>query len=343
MNTKISTLKAYIKSIFGVSAQFSKVKPNIPFGIQALFDFFKLEIKISNKKTINLLVAMQLNDEYPGITALNKRLSIIENMTTDILVYVNNGLSSDERRSLISHHINFIVSNRQFFVPELGIDLREVFNRKKNIDKNFFFSPATQAILIQLLFDPIFSKLGTSFTANELLGSYNYSRVTLSKCISELISSGFLTLESSEYFRERRYLLKYNKKEMLKRALLIMSDPVKKRVWVDNIPVLTHEVCYAGETALAEYTMIASSSKPVFAMTQATFSKLINNKLLNQVTHIDDVKAQIEIWRYLSPKVLTEIVDEISLYITLKDNNDERIQLALNEMRDGYSWMRFED
>lgn len=343
MNTKISIVKAYIETILGIPVQFSKVNLNVPFGIQALFGFFLLELTLSKEKKTHLLIAMQLEDKYPGVSVLKKRLTVIGKATTETVVYVNNTLSSEERRSLITQHINFIVSNRQFFVPELGIDLRELFTRKRNMDKNLSFSPVTQALLIQLLFNPQVSKRNISFTANELLGLYKYSRVTLSKCISELINAEILIVTSNERFIEKRYSLKYNKKETLKKALPMLCDPVKKRVWVDKIPVLEMGICYAGETALAQYTLLATSNKPIFAITQTTFSKLINNRTLNKVTHIDDVKALIEIWRYPTPKASTQIVDEISLYITLKDNNDERIHLALNEMRDNYPWMKFED
>ncbi len=47
----------------------------------------------------------------------------------------------------------------------------------------------------------------------------------------------------------------------------------------------------------------------------------------------------IEKWRY-RPKVLThdQAVDRLSLYLALRDEHDERIEVALGELLEGVKW-----
>lgn len=344
MTVKTTELVEYLESVLGFNIHLNETKLHVSFNVQETFHFFELDIRIPGREPLTLLAALQRNDEYPGIVVLRKRLSAIEKNTDRVIVYVNGSMSLEERRSLIDHHINFIAVRKQLFIPELAMDLREAFRiRKKNLHDDSVFSPATQAMLIQLLFDESTSEADVMYTAEKLMGLYQYSRVTLSKAISELRKSELLALTEEKNFSTRFYSLKFPRCKTFEKALVWMRNPVKRTVWVNKIPPLDEGVCYAGETALAEYTMLAGRAQPVFAMTREVFTSLLNQGAFKQVTHVDAATATVEIWTYQSPKASTHIVDEISLYLTLKDNKDERVQLALSEIEEKYSWMKFGD
>ncbi|AEX53937.1 hypothetical protein GRAQ_03166 [Rahnella aquatilis CIP 78.65 = ATCC 33071] len=346
MTRKIAELGEYLESVLGFSTRATEVKLPVSFSIQEAFSFFELEIRVPGEASLILLAALQHDDEYPGIVALRKRLSLIEKVTNKVVVYVCENMNLAERRSLIEHHINFIAIKKQFFIPELAMDLREVFRIRKNStvkNEEIDFSPATQAMLIQLLFDESASKPDVVYTADQLMGSYKYSRVTLSKAISELTKSGLLSSTHKRDFSTRYYSLRFSRSKTFEKALLMMRNPIKKFVWINKIPPLNEGVCYAGDSALAEYTMLARRAKPVFAMTQKVFTSFLKSGEFDEVTHIDSAVASVEIWSYRSPKASTHIVDEISLYLTQKDNQDERVQLALGELKEQYPWMKFGD
>ncbi|PBI81492.1 Uncharacterised protein [Campylobacter jejuni] len=346
MTQKITELVGYLETVLGFRTTATEVKLSVSFNLQALFGFYELEVSVPGGEPLTLLAALQQDDTYPGIVALRKRLSLIEKVTDKVVVYVCENMNLAERRSLIDHHINFIAIKKQFFVPELAMDLRDAFRiRKKSAGKEgqSDFSPATQAMLIQLLLDESFFKPGMTFTAEQLMGSYQYSRVTLSKAISELTKSGLLASTQVKDFSTRLYSLRFSRSETFEKALLLMRNPVKKAVRVNQIPPLDAGVCYAGDSALAEYTLLAHSAKPVFAMTREVFTSLVKNGEFDEVTHIDSAVATVEIWRYQSPKASIHIVDEISLYLTQKDSKDERVRLALSELREQYAWMKFGD
>lgn len=346
MTQKITQLVSYLETVLGFRTTATEVKLSVSFSLQELFGFFELEVGVPGDAPLILLAALQRDDTYPGIVTIRKRLSLIEKMTDKVVVYVCENMNLAERRSLIDHHINFIAIKKQLFIPELAMDLRDAFRiRKKSAGKDVQndFSPATQAMLIQLLWDESFSKSGITCTAEQLMGLYNYSRVTLSKAISELTKSGLLASTHEKDFSTRFYSLRFSRSETFVKSLLLMRNPVKKIVWINKLPPLDEGVCYAGDSALAEYTMLARGAKPVFAMTREVFTSLLKRGEFDEVAHIDSAVATVEIWSYRSPKASTHIVDEISLYLTQKDNQDERVQLALSELKDQYPWMKFGD
>ncbi len=60
---------------------------------------------------------------------------------------------------------------------------------------------------------------------------------------------------------------------------------------------------------------------------------------LQLVEAADDAGLEIEVWRY-SPRLLydREAVDRLSLYLDLREDEDERVQSALEEMMRGVEW-----
>ena len=53
----------------------------------------------------------------------------------------------------------------------------------------------------------------------------------------------------------------------------------------------------------------------------------------------EEAQLQLEVWRY-DPQILTEeeTVDPFSLYLSLKETEDERIESALTEMMEKLQW-----
>jgi hypothetical protein len=53
----------------------------------------------------------------------------------------------------------------------------------------------------------------------------------------------------------------------------------------------------------------------------------------------EDNEVEIEVWSY-DPRVLLDgpTVDRLSLFLSLRDDPDERVQQALQEMMRSFSW-----
>jgi len=95
----------------------------------------------------------------------------------------------------------------------------------------------------------------------------------------------------------------------------------------------------AGLTALAHFTLLAPPSVPVYAVSLDDWKSM---KLINAVVELPAAEPQsyeIEIWNY-SPFLFKEedVVDRFSLYLSLRDNDDERVQSALEKMMEEALW-----
>lgn len=85
--------------------------------------------------------------------------------------------------------------------------------------------------------------------------------------------------------------------------------------------------------ALASYTMLNEESRQCWAVTKKEL------KILAVATDKQFGENEIQVWKY-NPKMLSTegVVDKLSLYLSLKDNEDERIQIELERLINEMSW-----
>ena len=128
--------------------------------------------------------------------------------------------------------------------------------------------------------------------------------------------------------------------EALNRNLLI--NPVLKQVYVDEKP-LGRFMLHSNASALPEYSDMNPSRQEFYAIDKNDFYELQRkNSLVNINNH--EGRYCLEVWKY-NPELLNEmalpdgsVVDPLSLYLSLKDNHDERIEMALEQIIDKTIW-----
>jgi DNA-binding MarR family transcriptional regulator len=122
----------------------------------------------------------------------------------------------------------------------------------------------------------------------------------------------------------------------------ILESPVLKTVFVDELPSNVF-MLKANASALPEYTSINPSKPQYYAIEKSAFYFLQkNNGLLN--ANDREGKFAIEVWKY-NPVTLLEdfpvdnaVVDPLSLYLSLKDSTDERIEMGLEQIIEKMIW-----
>ena len=136
--------------------------------------------------------------------------------------------------------------------------------------------------------------------------------------------------------REFRLLLKGDKEEIWNRALSYFRGPIKKTVYA----ILQNKVgIKAGLTALSKFSMIAEPENEVIALAASNWKKLTENKEVVEINVPDSNATEVELWSY-DPELFSNdgCVDPLSLYLSLKETNDERVEMALDEMMENYQW-----
>ncbi|HGY2296409.1 TPA: hypothetical protein ACNV18_000125 [Pseudomonas putida] len=330
--------KAYIESVLGVAAQMTPVPLRVPYTIRDSYKTYELSVPMGNNSAFNMMLLVSRDDvEYPGIVKLQKHIELVRNVTNQVVVYVCWTLSIQDRRSLIMHQVNFIQPNFQMFIPEMALDLRESFRQRREQSEVAALLPAAQAMLLSCLYAGIPDE--TYFTTNALLGDLGYSRVTLSKAVDQLTSLGVISPAKSE-LPWKTYAFNGSPAEVFQKAKKHLRSPVKKRIGITrNAIPKAPGVFLAGETALAKYTMLAEPKQAVWGMSKKLFSDMLARNAFEVVESVDTIEEWVEIWSYPSLNGAQYFADAASLFLSLEDNPDERIQIALDELKEQVNWL----
>jgi hypothetical protein len=131
--------------------------------------------------------------------------------------------------------------------------------------------------------------------------------------------------------KEIRIRFNHNKYDLWKTLIPKFQNPVKK-VFPIKKPVKTKLAYKTSFNALAYYTNLADDDKTYFAVAEKDF-QLMKKKNLIQIIPTNDSEYFLEVWKY-APGLLAEnhFVDPLSLYLTLKDTEDERVQIEIEKL-----------
>ncbi len=125
------------------------------------------------------------------------------------------------------------------------------------------------------------------------------------------------------------------REEVWNKAKNFMRTPVKRLVWVrDKLVLKSWDIRLAGLSGLSERTMLSGPRELCFAITAEQW----RHALLQGVQEIpgpEEGAYQLEIWAY-SPAMVanSKTVDPLSLWLSLNDRKDDRVQMALDELQE---------
>jgi len=244
------------------------------------------------------------------------------------VIYVAAGIHSARRKQLIDQKVPFVVPGNQVYLPMLGIDLREHFKSVRGAGGSL--SPVAQAALLRLLHLP--DKGAVSL--QEMAGSVGYSSMSMSRALDELESAGIG--HSSIAGRRRLIELAGARRDLWERALPMLRSPV-----AESMPVHRDllDGPAAGLTALASYTSIAEPHTPVIAVSAAAWRPIRNELVQGQLSGTDTSLVEVEAWIYPPTAVVDgPVVDRLSLFLSLRDSADERVEAAVLELLAGMKW-----
>jgi hypothetical protein len=245
-------------------------------------------------------------------------------------IYVRRQITPYNRKRLIEHQVPVIVPGHQLYLPMLAIDLREHFRRARAEPP--VLSPATQALFLHALLRDSDNELGPADMAKRL----GYSAMTMTRAFDELEAAQLGTVTTRG--RERALGLAGDRRDLWTRALPLLRTPVAERRFLDRAAAIT-DAPRGGLTALAEYSMLAPPAQATYALGRAQWRAWRRGQTFAEIPRQDPDAQVIEVWRY-PPALLAKrtFVDPLSLYLSLKDDPDERVQSSLEEMMRTLPW-----
>jgi DNA-binding MarR family transcriptional regulator len=251
---------------------------------------------------------------------------------TPILAVRN--MSWTNRSRLIENRINFVVPGRQLYLPDLMIDLRERFSAP-NIPKDALL-PSAQSILLCWILrrNPDIE----DYTQKQLAAELKYSPMTITNAVANLTHLNLCEIVGKKP-KHLRFL--QPRAELWRRSLTLMVTPVSKSVFVDTLPEKM-ALYKSNISALAHYTSINEGVQQYFAIGKQEFLTFKKDRDIVQLTDSEG-RYRLELWKY-DPGIPAEktaverVVDPLSLYLSLRENRDERIEKARDSLVGDRIW-----
>lgn len=324
MNEIMQKTEQYLEETLDVSVEISPsdLSTQLPYYFTEFYRFYNL---IINGVSYLLCEGREL---IPA-KQVRTQLSDLESRMGKQAIYLNDAINANLRRSLVENRVSFIIPRSQIFLPNLGTVFTERYRNPLKTKEHL--TPAAQVILISALVNREYELV----TASEYAKQLKYTVMSVSRAFNELKEFNLVTRE--EHWKERPIKWLFRGRELWEKALPLLINPMRRAIWVQSSGKLTY--CVAGITALSRYSMLNEDDY----LTYATISSIANDNVdmveVNSGALQGEQANLLQIWRY-NPKLITngEIVDQLSLYLSLMDSPDERVHISLDKMMGGIRW-----
>lgn len=240
-------------------------------------------------------------------------------------VYVGDRLAPHEPERLISKGIPFIVPGKQMFLPFAGTYLK--WTSPFCQIEHDYLGTCAQLIVLGVLQKYI----APPVRIIEIVNKFGVSRSTAISALFELEHFG-LGMKEKTNGKEIGFHFVLSGKELWDEAQPFLRNPSKRTVGLDAIPD-DCTVTLAGADALAEETMLNTTEQKCFAMSLSEFRKH-NIETVNKET----ANYHLQLWLYPPLVFEQNRIDMLSLYLTLKNDPDDRVQIALNKRMEEIQW-----
>lgn len=255
------------------------------------------------------------------VIAVKKHIRQIKKMESLPVVIVLKKMTFYQRENFIREKIPFIVEGKQIYLPFMGVYLQERCDAEVIEKKELL--PSSQLLLLYFIY-----RGAREIIASKAAKDLRLTATSISRASRELEQLNIIKTRrqgvQKVIFSER------SPEELYKSTKEIMSNPVKRRVYIPKSEKLC-DLPKSGDLALSEYSMLNPPTVEVYAASNiAKWKDVMTNRLQNA-----DLQVAIELWRY-DPMLLTKVgnVDPISLALSFENEEDERVEEAIEEMLD---------
>ncbi|MEN6363379.1 MAG: hypothetical protein ABFC90_12195 [Bacteroidales bacterium] len=315
-----------IISILGVQTELIPIQRDMLRGINTdmflRFSFYTMEF---NNQSLCVIQAKNKQDsstplKYKQIT---KQTEILVGMP---VVVILDSLTYYERERLINQGVYFIISDKYAFLPSLIVNV-QAKKKKKNPSK---LTPVAQYVLLYYLLS---EESKEEYTIKDLEQIMPYNYVALARAVASLENCKLCNTEIKDNTGIKYIHFGDSKRELWKKAQSYLSSPVKKVLYCDAIP--EGDFSISGVNALSQYSHLNSEEYE----TRAIWDKLFNpsGAQYNEVEGLN----KIEIWKYPTTMPFLSnhnVVDKLSLYLSMKDEPDARIEKELEIIIEEMKW-----
>lgn len=258
-----------------------------------------------------------------------------------ILVFTQ--CSEEKKRDLLYARIPFMDYKKNFFIPEMGILLQP----SRQYLKKSQFVPSEQLVLIQLLL-----LKGTEIDVSQLQKMTSLSVPTIYRVLKNFIKREWVAST------RQNYIFAKNREQIFKEAEAYFFNPIKRSVYLDiemvdkirwALKKLNQEEWKVSNiTALSNISRLANNES-YYAVSKQVFNRLEKESGIRYIKDRISAWTVLEIWEYepssfdyiwngWKNKLVSwdeeKVIDPISLYLSLKEEEDDRIADEVEELKE---------
>jgi hypothetical protein len=315
-------LQKYINEALGIELKYLAFPKNELNKLPVYLRNNNLKTGIILERRIIIVMVSKERDFTTG--QYRKQADIFENTLGMPVVFVLENIEAYNRARLIQKRVAFIVPQKQMYLPFMFTDLKEYKQIKyKKVEKLF---PAAQCLLFYYLLRNDITGINFKTLAEQL----NYGQMTITRAAGALTELGLCKITGG---KDKSLIFEKGKMQLWNEVQPFLISPVKKIEYADSLND-TGLVFITDIPALSHYTNIADDGKTSFAVSMNVFEVLQKEKIIRFAGGKEE-NITLQIWKY-DPGILTKnrYVDPLSLYLTLKDLNDERVEGELKKLLD---------
>lgn len=253
------------------------------------------------------------------------------------VVLVLDAMTGRDRQRLVQNQAPFIVPFKQMYLPPAGVDFREWALEPRadtHAPTQGPFTPTTQLILLHALL-----RVGPrELHVGELARDLEVSEMSVSRAFKDLQEAELVIREK----RGRRHPARLAAEERVvwEKAQPRLVNPVQARYSVPrrHLPGMLD----AGLTALSRLSDLAAPTERTVAIGPDAWREVRDEIEAKPAASAfgEPGRMTVEVWSYAPTRLSYGAqVDPLSLYLSLRDEYDERVQLALEQALEEIPWL----
>ena len=326
-----STIDATVEYLTRVTGETPWIEPMpdqpvsmLPLYLRQRYEFFRAEV--FGRRCV-LAHENSATGELSPTEYGNEVIQLKRRFKEEVILVLTK-LPSYVRNRLVKQRIPFIVPGKQMFLPMLMIDLQEHFSKWTDRMRETLSAVSQVVVIYQILKEPL-----DEMPLGQIATRLGYSAMVMSKVQDELQTAGLC--EVTRTWRTVSLHFTARAKDLWLQAEPLLTTPVRRRIWVRWGQQRARAVL-AGTTALSRVSMIEDDRVPTYAMRDKELANAMDKGEVFGCGGPEEADARMEAWKY-DPWVLADekVADRCSLYLSLRQSSDERIQKEIRSLIDG--------
>ncbi len=307
----IRQITDYLRTALGVEIKaIAYTDSHLPAFLTWSYDFYSFALGGHS-----CLLAFKRPEALLTPAIITKNVDFLATQTGNTVIFGSDAMPAYERQRLIQRKVPFIIPDRQLYLPFMAIVFSEFGTRKQRT-----FEAMGNAG--QILFLKWLNGEAEVFNIAEAMEITGFSKPTVIRAFDELEFFGAARRQG----KERRLLFLGERASQWEALRGKMPSPRRRVVGLESLPSELATVP-AGTEALAMRSALNPPAWRELAAFHTDYSRLRQREI-----PIADAPVRLELWNY-RPLVMSDGgVDPFSLWLTLKGEQDDRIQICLDDM-----------